>query len=97
MRFTRNVHFQIKPDKQQEFKKVFDAEIVPLMKKQDGFRHELALVNDRGAVGISLWDDEASAKRYSTETYPKVLDRLKTMIDGTPKVETYNVTTSTLN
>ena len=36
MRFTRNVEFEIKPGKANEFKTKFDSEVVPMLKKQDG-------------------------------------------------------------
>lgn len=97
MRFTRNVEFEIKPGKANEFKTKFDNEVVPMLKKQDGFRGELSLVNPQNhAIGISMWDSEKSAELYRTETYPKVLKTLEPLIQGTPSVETYEVATSTI-
>lgn len=93
--FTRNVQFEIKPGHSQEFKNVMETDILPIMKKQDGFRGELALVNENRAVGISCWDSEQHAEAYRTNTYPKVLESLKTVIQGTPSVETYDVATTT--
>ena len=97
MRFTRNVEFEIKPGKTEEFKTKFNAEVVPMLKKQDGFRGELSLVNPKNhALGISMWDSEKSAETYRTETYPKVLKTLESLIEGTPHVETFTVATSTI-
>lgn len=97
MRFTRNVEFEIKPGKASEFKTKFDSEVVPMLKKQDGFRGELSLVNPKNhAIGISMWDSEKSAELYRTETYPKVLKTLESLIQGAPSVETYEVATSTI-
>ena len=93
--FTRNVQFDIQPGKSQEFKNVMERDILPIMKKQDGFRGELALVNEKHAVGISTWDTEQHAETYRTNTYPKVLETLKTVIQGTPSVETYDVASTT--
>lgn len=93
--FTRNVQFEIKPGQGREFKNRMENDILPIMKKQDGFRGELALVNDNRAVGISCWDSEQHAEAYRTNTYPKVLESLKTVIQGTPSVETYDVATTT--
>jgi len=98
MRFTRNVEFEIKPGKAEEFKSKFDGEVVPMLKKQDGFRGELSLVNpENHALGISMWDSEKNAELYRTDTYPKVLDLLKGLIVGTPRVATFTVATSTIS
>lgn len=93
--FTRNVQFAIQPGKSQEFTNMMEKDILPIMKKQDGFRGELALVNDNRGVGISCWDSEQHAETYRTNTYPKVLETLKPVIQGTPSVETYHVASNT--
>jgi heme-degrading monooxygenase HmoA len=97
MRVTRNVEFEIKPGKASEFKTKFDNDVVPMLKKQDGFRGELSLVNPQNrAIGISVWDSEKSAEQYRTDTYPKVLKTLESLIQGTPRVEMFEVATSTI-
>lgn len=95
--FTRNVQFDIKPGKGQEFTSTMEKDIMPLLKKQDGFRGELALVNENAnhAVGISVWDSRQHAETYRTNTYPQVLETLKPVIVGTPSVETYDVASTT--
>jgi quinol monooxygenase YgiN len=97
MRYARNVHFEIKPGKTDEFTTLLNSEVMPLLKKQQGFRHELALVNGRHALGISLWDDQKSAESYAAATYPEILRKLNPVIDGTPKVETYDVAVSAVS
>lgn len=89
--YTRNVQFEIKPGKGQEFMTTMKDEVLPLLKKQDGFRGELAMVNDDRAVGISLWDNREHAEEYRTKTYPKVLETLKSVIQGTPSVENFDL------
>lgn len=89
MRFARNVQFQIKNGKEQEFNTLFEKEVVPMLRKQSGFQEEVTLVNPNGAIGISVWDDRKSAEAYQTATYPQVLAKLTHVIEGTPKVETY--------
>ena len=89
MRFARNVHFQIKNGKEQEFSTLFEKEVLPLLQRQEGFQEEVTLVNKAGAMGISLWNDRKSAETYESATYPKVLAKLTSVIEGTPKVETY--------
>ncbi len=96
MRYARNVHFQIKPGKDQEFTKLMQSEVIPTLKKQDGFRSEVALVNGQHALGISLWNDRASAEKYATTGYPQLLTKLGGVIEATPKVETFEVAATTI-
>ncbi|MFY9551755.1 MAG: antibiotic biosynthesis monooxygenase [Thermoanaerobaculia bacterium] len=91
MNYARNVHFQIKNGKEKEFTTLFENEILPMLRKQKGFKEELTLVNKDKAVGISLWADRASAEAYQTSTYPKIVQKLNPVIVGTPRVETYEV------
>lgn len=89
MRFARNVSFQIKAGKEKEFTNLFEKEVVPMLRKQSGFLEEVTLVNPKNAIGISLWDNRQSADAYQTATYPLVLAKLGGLIDGTPRIETY--------
>jgi len=89
MKFARNVHFQIKSGKETEFTKLFEKEVVPMLRKQNGFEEEVTLVNPKGAHFISLWDNRKNAETYETMTYPGVLAKLNVFIEGVPKVETY--------
>ncbi len=94
MRFARNVQFRIKTGKEQEFNGLFEKEVLPMLRKQDGFQEELTMVSPTGAHAISLWNDRKSAENYKTSTYPQVLAKLTTVIEGTPTVETYETASS---
>jgi hypothetical protein len=48
-------------------------------------------------VAISLWESKANAEAYNTNTYPAVLKTFARMIDGTPKVQTFESVTSTFH
>jgi quinol monooxygenase YgiN len=91
MNYARNVHFQIKNGKEKEFTTLFENIILPMLRKQNGFKEELTLVNKDKAVGISLWADRASAEAHQTSTYPTIVEKLNPVIVGTPRVETYEV------
>jgi hypothetical protein len=54
----------------------------------------VTLVNPKGVHAISLWDNRQSADTYQTATYPQVLAKLTTVIEGTPTIETYENATS---
>lgn len=96
MRFARNVQFQIKSEKHADFNRIFANDVLPLLKKQKGFKEELTLVNHDRAMGISVWEDRASAETYESTTYPRILEKLSPVLEGTPRVDTYEVAASTL-
>jgi heme-degrading monooxygenase HmoA len=97
MQFARNVHFKIKTGKEKEFTTLFENEIIPMLRKQNGFQNELTFVNPDEAVGVSLWDNRKSAEAYQASTYPQILAKLNPVIVGTPTVKTYDVTATTLH
>jgi heme-degrading monooxygenase HmoA len=91
MKYARNVHFQIKNGREKEFTTLFENEVLPVLKKQNGFREEMTLLGKRDNLAISVWDDRKSAETYESNTYPSVLKTLGPVIEGTPTVETYEV------
>lgn len=70
-----------------------------MLRKQNGFKDEITfLASDRSeAVAISLWDRKESAETYSRDTYPQVLKTLAKVVEGTPVVESYEVSNSTFH
>ncbi len=97
--FVRNVSMHLKPNSTAEFTQTIENEILPLLRKQQGFQDEITFVVPGGteAVGISLWDKEENAKSYERATYPQVLNALAKVVEGTPKVQTYQVANSTFH
>ena len=89
MRYARNVQFHIKSGKEVELNNLFEKEVLPVLRSQDGFQEEVTLVNPKGAQFISLWDNQKNAQAYETKTYPKLLAKLTPFIEGTPKVDFY--------
>jgi len=97
--FARNVTVRIKPNGVADFNRTMEKEVLPLLQKQRGFRDELTLVGENGsdAVGISLWDRKEDAEAYNRTTFPEVQKLLSKVIDGTPRVQTYEVGSSTFH
>jgi hypothetical protein len=96
MRFARDVHFQVKTGKETELSNLFEKEVLPMLRKQDGFQEEVTLVNPKGAQFISLWDNRKNAETYEKATYPQVLAKLNPFIVGTPNVEFYETASTYL-
>jgi len=97
--FARHVTMRLKPNTVAEFTRTLENEVIPLLQKQKGFRDEIVLVVPGGteAVGISFWDQKENADAYSRETYPEVQKLLAKVIEGTPRVQTYEVSNSTFH
>ena len=97
--FARNVSMRLKPNSVTEFTKTLENEIIPLLRKQKGFQDEITFVVPGGteAVGVSLWDQKENAEAYDRGTYPQVLNALSKVIEGTPKVQAYEVSNSTFH
>ena len=97
--FARNVTLQLKADKANEFTRTLETDVLPMLRKQPGFKDEITFVaSDRDeAIAISLWDKKENAEAYSRETYPMVLRKLERVVEGTPQVESYEVANSTFH
>ena len=97
--FARKVSMHLKPNCVREFTDRIEKEIIPLLRKQKGFRDEISLVASNGSegVGISLWDQKEDAEAYNRTTYPEVQRLLAKVSEGTPQVQTYDVGTSTIH
>jgi len=95
--FARTVSIHLKSNMLSDYTRTFDKDVLPLLRKQKGFRDEITLSNPSSldAIAISLWETRADADAYNTSTYPEVLKTLARMIDGTPKVQTFEAVTST--
>jgi hypothetical protein len=91
MPYARNLHLTLKAGKEQEFRGLMDREIVPVLKKQGGFQEELALVSTGRAMDITTWDTKEHAQRYESSVFPKVLEHLRPIMDGQPRVEMFEV------
>ena len=96
---ARNVFLQLKPDSVEEFTRIIEKEVIPLLRKQKGFQDEITFVAPSGleAVGISLWDEYENAKAYNRGIYPEVLKALANVVEGTPRIQTYEVSNSTFH
>ena len=95
--FTRHVIMELQPNAIKDFANIVEGKILPLLRKQKGFRDEITFVApDRSeAIAISFWDTKEEAEAYDVNGYPEVLKTLTGMVEGTPRVGTAEVVTST--
>ena len=97
--YARNISFRLKPNMQSDYTRTFENQIIPLLRKQKGFKDEITLTNpgSQDAVSISLWENKNNADDYNTNTYPEVLRTLAKVIDGSPRVQTFETVMSTFH
>jgi hypothetical protein len=97
--FARRVYMHLKPNSVADFTERIEKQVVPALRKQNGFQDEITFVAPSGteAFAISLWDRAESAEAYSRAGYPEVAKILAAVIDGPTQVETFNVANSTFH
>jgi hypothetical protein len=95
--FARNVSIHLKSNTLSDYTRMFDKDVLPLLRKQKGFKDEITFAGPGGVdvTAISLWENKIDAEAYNTNAYPEVLKTLARFIEGTPKVQTSDVVTST--
>ncbi len=95
--YARTVRMQLKPNSTAEFTRTVEEKIIPVLRKQAGFKDEITFLptGDKEAVAISLWDQKESAETYQREIYPEMLKTLAKVIEGTPQVQSSEVSNST--
>jgi hypothetical protein len=90
--FARNAHFRVKSlNMAADFVQALESEVLPLLRQQKGFKGEITLSNPGNLerISISLWDNKSNAEAYDDKVYPQVLKMLAKVIDGTPKIRTF--------
>jgi hypothetical protein len=97
--FSRHVSIHLKSNMLSDYNRSFENDILPLLRKQKGFKDEITFAGASGVdvTAISLWENKTDAEAYNTKTYPQVLKTMARFIEGTPKVQTGEVVNSTFH
>jgi hypothetical protein len=95
--YARNVRIKLKADSAQEFARLVEKEIIPILRKQKGFKDEISFVSlERNeAVSISFWDEQEDAEFYNHVAYLDVLRVLSKVVKAMPIMKTFEVSNST--
>jgi len=95
--FARNVVLKLKPSSAIEFSRIYEQEILPVLRQQPGFRDGMTLVSGerREAVVISLWETREGAQAFGRTAYAALLERLSGVLAEPPSVSTLVVSNST--
>jgi heme-degrading monooxygenase HmoA len=97
--YARRVSLHLKPNSVSEFTQKLEKDVIPMLRKQKGFQDEITFVTPTGkeAFGVSLWDNKENAEAYSRGSYVEVTQILAKLVEGTPQVDTYEVSNSTFH
>ena len=96
---SRIVSMHLKPNRAAEFARTMDREVIPLLRRQKGFQDEITFLAPGGleAIGISLWNQTEDADAYGRRIYQEVLKALADVVEGTPRIQMFEVANSTFH
>ena len=97
--FARHVTMKLKSNSVVELPRIIESDVLPLLRKQKGFRDEITFIStdDSEAIANSFWDTKEDAEAYNLAGYPQVLKALSKVVEGTPRVGTAVVSNSTFH
>lgn len=96
--FARIVEITAKTGKGKELVRTVNDQVLTILRDQPGFVDEVTLLSheepDR-LLALSFWKTRGDAEVYNRETFPRVNQLLRNLIEGTLQVRTFDVATST--
>jgi heme-degrading monooxygenase HmoA len=96
--FARTVRMHLKPNNLPQFTETMEKDVIPVLRQQPGFKDEVTFLPADGsseAVAISFWEKRENADAYQRGAYAEVLKSVAKVADGTPQVQTSEVSNST--
>ncbi len=71
--YARQVSMELKPNGRSDFAQKLESEILPLLRKQKGFKDEITFVSPEGknVVAFSLWENKEKGAFKRTVKFPE--------------------------
>jgi heme-degrading monooxygenase HmoA len=97
--YTRRLVMNLRPESAQELTRVTEAEIIPLLRRQKGFRDVVtSIAPERSqAASDSYWETKEDAEEYHRAGHQESLKSLVNVVVGLPRVETFEISNSTFH
>jgi hypothetical protein len=97
--FARRLVMQLHQNEAVNFIRAVESEIIPLLRKQPGFRDELVLIDpDRSrAESISFWNSQENAETFGKGPYSDIVRVLRKYIKDKLHFEGFQVVSTTLH
>jgi heme-degrading monooxygenase HmoA len=93
--FARLTFISIQPERMEELKRIYNEEILPVVKSQKGNVGIWLLEPTNSAdeyISLTEWTSEEEANAYEASgTYRTLVDKIKDMYTAKPVLKTYNV------
>lgn len=90
---VRLTNFKVSANDAEEVKKIYNGEVVPEVKKQQGNTNVMLLEPTDGSgefISLTVWENKAAADAYhSSGKYKELVAKIKGLI-GDPVLKTYN-------
>lgn len=95
--YVRQVTAHYKPGKFDLLNQRLEKEVIPMLKKQTGFRDELSFFDKEKdeAISMSFWDTKQHADKYAQDLYPSIQKKMEGTLVDTPQVRSFEVANST--
>ena len=96
--FARTLSIRVKLEMFSEFARVFERGIVPLLRRQKGFRDEIVLAStgSRDVLVLSFWETAEDADSYHNSAHREALTLLAGMVEASPRVGSPDVLHTTM-
>ena len=97
--FTHHVAMNLKADSGPGLAGISEVEIIPLLRKQKGFRSEItSIATGRDhAASDSYWETKEDAEAYHRTVYQESLKSQLNVVVGLPMVGTFELSNSTFH
>ena len=91
--FARVTFSQVDPSKAEEVEAIMQETVLPMMRKQKGFKNYISFVDRTSgkAITATLWESEAdrSASDQASEYYDEAISNVTPFFKSPPVVENY--------
>jgi heme-degrading monooxygenase HmoA len=90
---ARHVTMTLRADSLTRFTRVIETRVIPLLREQEGFLDQITLISPERAeaIVITFWENKDSEEAFNRTRNPEVLRGLLEVIEGTPKVDLFEV------
>lgn len=88
---VRLTSFNVSPEQSEEVKKIYNQEVVPELKKQQGHVNVMLLepIESTEFISLTAWQNKADADAYeSSGKYKELVGKIKGLI-GAPVLKSY--------
>ena len=95
--FARLVTSHLKPGKFDLATRRIEEKVIPMLRKQKGFRDEISFFDkdSNESIAISFWDSEADVRKYEKDVYPEMVKTLSDTFTDKPNVRHFEVANAT--